>query len=420
MSYQLFQGDCLEILHTLEANSINLVYLDPPFFTQKIHKLTTRDRQQEFSFDDIWASHAEYAHFLYDRLQEIKRILHPTGALFFHCDRNAAHIIRILLDEVFGFDQFRSEIIWHYKRWSNSQKNLLPAHQTIFYYTKSNDYTFNVVYKDYSATTNIDQILQRRKRDEHGKSVYDLDENGDFVPSGAKKGVPLSDVWHIPYLNPKAKERTGYPTQKPILLLERIIEIASNEKDLILDPFCGSGTTLVAAKLLNRRAIGIDVSEDAIDISRKRLENPIKSESNLLKLGQEAYKNADEELLALLRGIEIVPVHRNKGIDAFLKDDINGCSIPIRIQRSNETILDAANKLYKAAKTKHAPIMFLIVVKEGGYFSFANKLPPTITVIDSPSLTIAKIVSKLKKIQDDNPINIKGAGLTSVALDGRD
>lgn len=396
MSYQLFQGDCLEVMRPFDANSINLVYLDPPFFTQKTHTLLTRDRQKEFSFDDVWSSHAEYAHFLYERLQEIERILHPSGAVFFHCDRNASHIIRILLDEVFGPDKFRSEIIWHYKRWSNSQKNFLPAHQTIYYYTKSDDYTFNALYKEYSPSTNVDQILQRRKRDEYGKAVYDLDENGDFVPSGTKKGVPLSDVWHIPYLNPKAKERTGYPTQKPILLLERLIEVASNENDLILDPFCGSGTTLVAANLLNRRAVGIDISDDAIEISRKRLEDPIKTESNFLKLGPEAYENADDESLAILKGLEIVPVQRNKGIDAFLKDDINGYPIPIRVQRPDETILEAANKLYKAAKTKHAPIMFLVALKKGGYFSFGDELPPQIVIIDAPSLSISRIMSELK------------------------
>ncbi|HRQ36596.1 MAG TPA: site-specific DNA-methyltransferase [Chloroflexota bacterium] len=399
MNTQLIQGDCLEVMRTFDANSVNLVYLDPPFFTQKSHRLFTRDRQQEFSFDDLWSSHKEYARFLIDRLGEIERVLHPSGAIFFHCDRNASHIIRLLLDEVFGSDKFRSEIIWHYRRWSNSQRNLLPAHQTIYHYTKSEEYVFNSLYEAYSVSTNVDQILQRRKRDEYGKSVYDLDENGDFIPGGPKKGVPLSDVWYIPYLNPKAKERSGYPTQKPLLLLERIITIASNEHDLILDPFCGSGTTLVAAKRLNRRVIGIDVAPDAIEISHQRLAELTKSESELLKLGQEAYRNADEESLALLRGLEFVPVQRNKGIDAFLKDDLNGCVIPIRVQRLDETILEAANKLYQAAKTKHVPVMFLVALREGGYFSFAEELPPKIIVIDGPSLTISRIVSELRTVQ---------------------
>ena len=400
MRSQLFQGDCLEVMRSLAANRVNLVYLDPPFFTQKTHRLRTRDRQREFSFADVWASHAEYADFLLVRLQEIERILHPTGAVFFHCDRNAAHIVRLLLDEVLGADNFRAEIIWHYKRWSNSQKNLLPAHQTIYYYSKSDDYTFNTIYKEYSVSTNVDQILQRRKRDEFGKSVYDVNEAGEFIPSGAKKGVPLSDVWSIPYLNPKAKERTGYPTQKPVLLLERIIEIASNENDLILDPFCGSGTTLVAAALLNRRAIGIDIAADAIEIARQRLDEPVKSESDLLKLGREAYRNVDEAALALLQGLDVVPVQRNQGIDAFLRDDVNGRSIPIRVQRSDETILEAANKLYKAAVTKQAPVMFLVALQEGGYFSFGDELPPEVVVVDSPALAIARLVAELKREEE--------------------
>ncbi len=391
----------MQIMQGFAADSINLVYLDPPFFTQKNHSLRTKDGQKEFSFEDIWTSHTEYAHFLHERLQVIRRVLHPTGALFFHCDRSASHIIRIVLDEVFGAENFRSEIIWHYKRWSNASKNLLPAHQTIYYYTKSDVYTFNTIYRDYSATTNIDQILQRRKRDKHGKSVYELDENGEFVPSGKKEGVPLSDVWSIPYLNPKAKERTGYPTQKPILLLERIIELASHENELVLDPFCGSGTTLVAAKLLKRRTIGIDISKDAIELSQKRLDDPIKSESNLLKLGEEVYKNADEELLALLTGLEITPVQRNQGIDAFLRDDINGRSLPIRIQRADETILEAANKLYQAAKSKQAQIMFLVAIQEGGYFPFVDDLPPQVTLIEAPAITINNIIAKLKRTQKE-------------------
>ena len=95
------------------------------------------------------------------------------------------------------------------------------------------------------------------------------------MSNGAKRGVPLSDVWDIPFLNPKAKERTGYPTQKPLLLLERIIGLATNEGDCVLDPFCGSGTTLVAAQSLNRAALGIDVSEDAVELTKKRLEDPL-------------------------------------------------------------------------------------------------------------------------------------------------
>lgn len=391
---QVLLGDCLDVMGQMASESVHLVYLDPPFFTQKSHKLVTRDRQREFSFDDLWASHTEYAHFLFERLQEIRRVLYPTGALFFHCDRNASHIVRILLDEVLGAENFRSEIIWHYRRWSNAQKNLLPAHQTIYYYTRSDSYTFNPLLGDYSASTNVDQIWQRRRRDEDGKSVYALDEKGEAIPNGAKKGVPLSDVWDIPYLNPKAGERTGYPTQKPVLLLERIITIASNENDLVLDPFCGSGTTLVAAALLGRRVIGIDSSEDAVEIARGRLQNPSKSESNLLQVGRAAYANADEDALALLQGLDVVPVQRNRGIDAFVKGDIDGYPIPIRVQRPNETIPEAAALLHRAGSTKNAPLMILVALRAGGYFAFADALPPGVVLVEGPGLAIGKVVEE--------------------------
>lgn len=220
MNVQIYRGDCLEILGDLANECVDLIYLDPPFFTQKTHSLRTRDRKREFSFADMWSSHTEYVQFIGDRLEQLRRVLAPTGSIFFHCDRNAAHIIRALLDDVFGSNRFRSEIIWYYQRWSNAQKGLLPAHQTIYYYAKSDDYTFNPTYQAYSTSTNVDQILQRRKRDETGKAVYATDKNEDIIPNGGKKGVPLHDVWDIPYLNPKANERTGYPTQKPLLLLE--------------------------------------------------------------------------------------------------------------------------------------------------------------------------------------------------------
>ena len=156
MAEKVYKGDCLEVLRSFPDGCVDLVYLDPPFFTQKEHRLRSRDRKRQFSFGDVWKSHQHYADFLYDRLLEIHRVLSPTGSVFFQCDRNASHIIRSILEEVFGVDNFRSEIIWYYKRWSNSRKGLLPAHQTIYFFTKSNSFTFNTLYEEYSASTNVD------------------------------------------------------------------------------------------------------------------------------------------------------------------------------------------------------------------------------------------------------------------------
>lgn len=388
-------GDCLAILQTMEGGCADLAYLDPPFFTQKVHRLSPRDRSIEFSFEDLWSSQKEYGTFLLERLRAVHRVISEQGSLFFHCDRNAGHVARLLLDEVFGAENFRSEIIWHYRRWSNSQRGLLPAHQTILYYTKSDKYVFNEVWTEYSPATNVDQILQRRSRDDFNKSVYDRDDHGNVIANGNKRGVPLGDVWDIPFLNPKAKERTGYPTQKPLLLLERIIKLATNEGDCVIDPFCGSGTTLVAAQSLGRAAIGIDMSEEAVSLSKRRLSESVRSNSRLLEVGREAYRNADERVLAMLQGLEYVPVQRNNGIDAILKQEFDGGPVPIRVQRSGETLLDAALKLSRASAGKGAKLMFVVALARGGSFEFADELPSNVVAVESPSLGIRDHLDKL-------------------------
>ncbi len=147
-----------------------------------------------------------YLNFIQERLLECKRILKDSGSIFLHCDRNAFHYLKILMDKLFGITNFQSEIIWSYKRWSNSKKGLLNAHQIILFYSKTKDFKFNKIYTNYSETTNIDQILQARVRNKNGKSVYKIDNNGEIVIGQSKKGVPLSDVWEIPFLNPKLKK----------------------------------------------------------------------------------------------------------------------------------------------------------------------------------------------------------------------
>lgn len=390
---RIIQGDCLEIMKSFDKKTFDLIYLDPPFFTEKKHKLKSRDRKNEFSFDDIWGSDLAYAEFLYERIAKMKEILKDTGAIFVHCDKSAEHIVRAILDNVFGADNFQSEIIWSYKRWSNSKKGLLPTHQNIYFYSNSNNFKFKTIYTAYSETTNIDQILQRRTRDEHNKSIYDISEDGTFKLGDKKKGVPLNDVWDIPYLNPKARERVGYPTQKPLLLLERIIELVTDTNDLVLDPFCGSGTTCVAAKLLGRNFIGIDKSRDAVELSIERLNNPLKTESNLLKNGRESYLNVDEDALALLGGIELNPVQRNKGIDAILVEQFEGSPVLIRVQRKNETLAEAMSYLLKAKEKKQSKKVIIIQTHENDLFE--NSISHDgLVIIQSPSLQIEKIIKE--------------------------
>jgi site-specific DNA-methyltransferase (adenine-specific) len=216
------------------------------------------------------------------------------------------------------------------------------------------------------------------------------------VPNGAKRGVPLGDVWDIPFLNPKAKERTGYPTQKPVLLLERIITLATNEGDCVLDPFCGSGTTLVAAQSLHRAAIGIDVSEDAVAMTRNRLYDPLRSQSRVLEVGRAAYRNADDAALAMLQGLDYVPVQRNNGIDALLRQEFQGGPVTIRVQRPGETLLDAAQKLSKASAGKGAKLMFVVALARGGCLDFADELPSGVVAVESPALGIQEHLYRVK------------------------
>lgn len=395
-------GDCLHILEEMSSSTVDMAYLDPPFFTNKSHSLITRDRNNKFSFPDVWTSFDQYANFMKLRIKQLHRVIKDTGSIFVHCDTNANFLLRTILNDIFGQEQFRSEIIWTYKRWSNSVKSLLPAHQTIFFYSKTDNYKFNRIYCPYSETTNIDQILQLRTRDEYGVSKYATDDNGNILFGGEKKGVPLSDVWEIPFLNPKAKERTGYPTQKPILLLERIIEISTNHDDLIVDPFCGSGTTLVAAKLLGRKSIGIDCSQEAIVLSENRVHTPIKTDSKLLKEGRDSYINENKAALLLLSGLDILPVQRNEGIDAFLKTKLKNVLIPIKVQREDETINEAAIKLLRAARSKKAIKAILIRTKKEKTLLSELTLPSLIELIDSTTLIVDEIASKLSIEEKNN------------------
>jgi site-specific DNA-methyltransferase (adenine-specific) len=401
MTYsELHHGDCLEKLKTLETGSVDLFYIDPPFFTQKVHALTTRDGSVRYSFKDIWSSRDEYGDFLLERLNVCFRSLKETGSLFFHCDDNSAHIAKIVLDGIFGGANFQSEIIWSYRRWSNSRKGLIPSHQTILFYSRSSSFKFNTLTVPYSESTNLDQILQKRSRDDRGKAVYAKDENGALISNGAKRGVPLGDVWDIPYLNPKAKERVGYPTQKPLLLLERIIEISTDPGDLVVDPFCGSGTTLVAAKLLGRKSLGIDISEDALRLAEQRLGDPVRSSSQLMTVGRESYIRPDIEILEFLKGLSLHAVHRNKGIDAILASDSKGKPVCVRIQRPGETTLDAARSLAKAAARKGGARLILVVTNPSRDLLGESSLPREVTLVYSTAVAVQNALATPNEVAD--------------------
>lgn len=392
---EVYIGNCIETLVNIKANSVDLVYMDPPFFTQRKHSQTTRDESRKYEFNDSWTSIEDYLSMIESCLLECKRILKQTGSIFLHCDKAASHYLRVSLDKTFGDKNFQSEIIWSYKRWSNSKKGLLNSHQTIYFYSKTKEFKFNPVFKDYAATTNVDQILQDRQRTKNGKSVYKKDENGNIVLGKEKKGVPLSDVWEIPYLNPKAKERVGYPTQKPVLLLQQILEISTNENDLVVDPFNGSGTTCVAAKSMNRNFIGIDMSPDAVELAKQRLEDMVITESALLEKGVDGYNQKTEDEIALLKSINAVPVQRNSGIDGFLKEHFEGKPVPVKIQSNVESLSDAKEKLERSSSNKGYELKILIQTKPESDSDRLFEFISNIQIIKSPKLLADELKNKI-------------------------
>jgi site-specific DNA-methyltransferase (adenine-specific) len=291
-----------------------------------------------------------------------------------------------------------------YRRWSNAKRGLLNAHQTIYFYSKSNKFKFNIIHTDYSPATNIDQILQQRKRDEHGKSAYKKDFHGRVVLGKEKYGVPLSNVWEIPYLNPKATERTGYPTQKPVLLLEKIIEIATDSGDVVLDPMCSSGTTLVAATLLERHWIGIDTESKAIELAKARLDAPQKTVSRLLEVGKEAYRKQDNKTRSLLEAMNALVVERNNGLDGFLKVHYLGTPAAIRIQKEYESIEEAIRQLLKASVSKGCVLKILVRTKatdcQAKNIHDLENIDENLLIIDSHELMIQEWLEGKQKQVD--------------------
>ena len=196
------------------------------------------------------------------RLLEIRRVLKDTGSIYFHCDPNASHYLKTVMDAVFGRSNFRNEIVWHYRRWTGKANRFQRLHDIILFYSKTADYNFNTLYTAYTEES------LKRKQNYHTRTKG----NEVYITTRNKKGVRENDVWTISILNSQSKERTGYPTQKPLALLDRIIKASSTLGDVVLDPFCGCATTCIAAERLNRQWIGVDLSPKAVELVKHRLE----------------------------------------------------------------------------------------------------------------------------------------------------
>ena len=304
-SQTMFTGDNLPIMRGMDPESVDLIYLDPPFNSKKQWSAPIGSKAAGAAFKDAWTlndidkadlgimaeerpklaklidaigdvngnTDKSYLLMMAPRIIEMHRILKPTGSIYLHCDPTMSHSLKLVIDEVFGGAQFRNEIVWCYSTSGRTKKFFAKKHDIILLYTKTNKSFWGnykiPVSKKYlnSHYRQFDSKGRRcRIRVDHGKTRIYYPEDG----------MICNDWWEIPYLNSMSEERTGYPTQKPLKLLNRIIEASSNPGDLVLDPFCGCATACVAAQDLNRNWIGIDISEKAIELVLLRFKDELK------------------------------------------------------------------------------------------------------------------------------------------------
>lgn len=253
-------GDNLEVMAGLPDACCDAIYADPPFFTGKTHRQAGSDH----TVRDAWPGGLEsYLDFLKPRLEAMRRLLKPTGTLFVHLDWHAVHYVKVELDGIFGYDHFLNEIVWSYRTGGQSARWLARKHDTILAYARvAGQNKFNMLREGTFRTDgmNYDEEGRPYKQTKKGRLYFN------------PEGPALTDVWEIPFLSTVSSERNGYPTQKPLALLHRIVKISTDSGDVVGDFFCGSGTTLVAASSLDRRWIGCDISPEAVGLATSRLQ----------------------------------------------------------------------------------------------------------------------------------------------------
>lgn len=319
----IYCGDNLQILRSFPDACIDLCYIDPPFFSRRNHVDISKATAEVRGFQDTWNGDFDaYISFMRERVQEIHRVLKPSGSFYLHCDVSAVFHLKVACDDVFGMDSFLNDIIW--KRHSpskNTDRNYGSITDHVLFYAKGQDYTFNVQYipMDDAVFNIVEETSGRRFRSQplvvrgnqegktfrfgdrsytikKGKALKWTQETIDrrlaknpqliYWTAGGEpryktyldesKGIKLTSLWaDIKLVTSTSSERLAYPTQKPIKFMERIVAVSSNPGDVVLDAFCGSGTTLLAAKNLGRAFVGIDASATACRLAASRVTYPV-------------------------------------------------------------------------------------------------------------------------------------------------
>lgn len=402
----LYYGDNLDVLRRhIKDESIDLVYLDPPFKSNQDYNVLfaeqngSKSKAQIKAFEDTWrwdqgaaAAYQEivelggkvsetmqafekflgqtdmlaYLSMMAPRLTELQRKLKPTGSIYLHCDPTASHYLKMLMDAVFGKKNFINEVIWTYKTQGASKRHWSRKHDVLLFYAKSEQYTFN-----YQTERSYMQHKYGFKDDE-----LKIDEEGRQY-----RDALMRDVWEISALQSATREKLGYPTQKPEALLERIIKASSNEGDIVLDPFCGCGTTIAVAQRLNRHWIGIDITHLAITLIKHRLHSAFEKRVSYEVIG-EPVSLPDAETLAkqdpyqfqwwALGLVGARPVEQKKGSDKgidgrlyFHDDPVSGKTKQIILSvKAGHTSVAHVRDLRGVIEREKAEIGVLISMEE--------------------------------------------------------
>jgi DNA modification methylase len=274
----LLHGDNLVALRALartHAQKVTLAYLDPPFLTNRVHEAVSRETgERRAAFDDRWTDRAAYLEALAPRLEQARTLLAPHGSIVVHVDPKTSHYVKVLCDEIFGEECFASEIVWRYRRWPTKTPNFQRMHDVLLRYRKDAkaEPRWTQLYEPLAAST-VATWGKTKQR-----AVFAETKAGErprrarsSSTSELTQGAPMGDVWEIGVIAPVSRERTGYPSQKPEALLERLVNALSAPGDIVLDPYAGSGTTLAVAARMGRAFVGIDASDVAIETITSRL-----------------------------------------------------------------------------------------------------------------------------------------------------
>lgn len=434
----VLRGECLAACAYLKEKGVkvDLVYIDPPFasgadYAKKVYirrnpKVAEAIKQAETEIDseelrnfeekmygDVWDKE-RYLNWMYENLVAIKSVMSETASIYVHLDWHIGHYVKILMDEIFGEDKFKNEIVWYYRRWNIAGKDFAKNHDTLFWYTKSGDAThcYNQLY-----------IPKSEKSSAQGKSWKSvIGEDGvrhSIQTEEPTKGVPMPDVWEISMINPVAEERlaVGYATQKPEALLERIIKASSNEGMLVADFFGGSGVTATVANKLGRKFIHCDIGINSIETTRDRLRKAgAEFEVMEIKDGVSLYRNPVQTMDKLK---SLIPGLRNEdALDKFWEGSIHDTKegmLPVylpNLMDSSTRLLDTAlmNRILKEAmpslpdETKKVVVYYIDITDIKEIKQFIKEQNDTLIEVELRDL---KNVLDNVVVEDDAEFDVK-------------